>query len=132
MLDHTLHVNTPAAEELPQPPFPPPGNRPNCRLVLEQFLAPLPQNVASWQLCSHQSGNQMIIRFNNGYGVIILEYRLLEGIFEIAPLRFYGPGPDDHDFYFRSHVPDLTWSSDHAEIARVCEQIARLQPTTTI
>jgi hypothetical protein len=88
--------------------------------------------MTAWHRGLLQGGNQVIIRFNNGYGAIISEYRLLEGIFEIAPLRFHGPGPDDHEFYFRSHVPDLTWSSDHTEIARVCEQIARLQPTTTI
>ena len=86
--------------------------------------------MASWHRCSHHGRNQVIIRFNNGYGAIISKYRLLEGIFEIAPLRFHGPGPDDHEFYFRSHVPDLTWCSDHEDMVQVCEQISRLLPTT--
>jgi hypothetical protein len=54
--------------------------------------------------------------------------RLLEGFFEITPLRFHGPGPDDYEFHFRSHVPDLTWGSGCDEVLRVCGQIARLRP----
>ena len=97
-----------------------------------QFLAPLSHAIASWQHRFHQGRNQVIIRFHNGYGAIFSEYRLLEGIYEVAPLRFHGPGPYDFDFYFRSHVADLTWCSDHQEILRVCEQITRLLPSATM
>jgi hypothetical protein len=131
MLNHNLHLDTLAAADMPQLTPPTPLIiRSDCRFASRQFLAPLRRAMASWHRGCHQGGNQLIVRFNNGYGAIISEYRLLEGIFEIAPLRFHGPGPDDHEFYFRSHVPDLTWCSDHAEMVRVCEQIARLQPTT--
>lgn len=133
MLDHNLHLDSLAAVEMPQSILPPlRGKRPNCRLDSNLFLAPLHHAIVSWQRRSHQNDNQVIIRFNNGYGAIISEYRLLEGIFEIAPLRFHGHGPDDHEFYFRSHVPDLTWCSDHAEMVRVCEQISRLLPTAAV
>jgi hypothetical protein len=50
---------------------------------------------------------------------------LLAGIFEIAPLWFHGAGPDDYEFYFRSHVPDLTWCAEPAELVGVCAQISR-------
>jgi hypothetical protein len=133
MPDHNLHLDTLAAAYMSQPTLPPPlAKRSACRFASRQFLAPLHHALASWHRWSHQGGNQVIVRFNNGYGAIISEYRLLESIFEIAPLRFHGPGPADHEFYFRSHVPDLTWCSDHAEMVRVCEQIARLQPTATV
>jgi hypothetical protein len=131
MLDHNLHLDTLAAVEMPRLTLPPPSlKRSDCRFASSQFLEPLHRAIASWHHSSHQGSNQVIIRFCNGYGAIISEYRLLEGIFEIAPLRFHGPGPDDHEFYFRSHVPDLTWCSDHTEMLRACEQIARLQPTS--
>jgi hypothetical protein len=93
-----------------------------------QFLAPLKDTMASWHRRPHTSGDRVIIRFNNNYGVIISEYRLLAGTYEVAPLRFHGPQADDYEFYFRSHVPDLTWCSDHVEMVQVCEQIARLLP----
>ena len=70
----------------------------------------------------------MIIRFQNGYGAIISECRRPSGIYEVVPLRFHGPGLDDYEFYFRSHVADLTWCSEIDEIVKVCEQIARLRP----
>jgi hypothetical protein len=133
MLDHTLHLDTPAAADMSQLTLPPfPARRPDSRFTASEFLVPLHHAVASWRRRSRQGGNQVIVRFNNGYGAIISQYRLPEGIFEIAPLRFHGPGPDDHEFYFRSHVPDLTWCSDRAEMMRVCEQIARLQPTAAV
>ena len=133
MLDHNLHLDTLAPAEMPQPILPPPAaKRSDCRFASSEFLAPLKRSMASWHHCPHQGRNQVIIRFNNGYGAIISEYRLLEGLFEVAPLRFHGPGPDDHEFHFRSHVPDLTWCSDHAEMVRVCEQIARLQSAATV
>jgi hypothetical protein len=133
MLDHNPNLDTLASTDIAQLTLPPPlSKRSDCRFASSQFLAPLHQAMASWRRCSHQGGNQIIVRFNNGYGAIISEYRMLEGIFEIAPLRFHGPGPDDHEFYFRSHVPDLTWCSDHTEMLRVCEQIARLQPTSAV
>jgi len=129
MLDHTLHLDSLAAAGTPHLTFPPSqAKRADCRLASNLFPAPLHHAMASWHRRSHQNGNQVVIRFNNGYGAIISEYRLLEGIFEIAPLRFHGPGVDDHEFYFRSHIDDLTWCSDHEEIIKVCEQIARLLP----
>jgi hypothetical protein len=97
-----------------------------------RFLAPLNHAIASWHHHFHQGRNQVVIRFHNGYGAIFSEYRLLERIYEIAPLRFHGPGPYDYDFYFRSHVADLTWCSDQQEILRVCAEIARLQPPAAI
>jgi hypothetical protein len=74
----------------------------------------------------------VIIRFHNGYGAIISEYRLLEGIYEIAPLRFLGPGDGNYEFYFRSHVPDLTWCSHRDDMLLVCKQISGLLPVAEV
>jgi len=115
-------------------PLPPP-HRPRMQPKLQngwpaviQLLAPLKDSMASWHRRPHPNGDQVIIRFHNGYGALISEYRLLAGIYEVAPLRFHGPEADDYEFYFRSHVADLTWCSHHAEMVLVCEQIARLLP----
>jgi hypothetical protein len=117
-----LPVDTLSATEIPQLTVR------NNRLSLGHLLAPLNHAMASWHRRPQQDGNQVIIRFKNGYGAVISEYRLLDDMYEIAPLRFHGPGSDDHEFHFRSHVPDLTWCSDHHEMLQVCEQISRLLP----
>jgi hypothetical protein len=122
MLNRDLDLDTLVAAKTPQLTVPPP------RLAPGRFLAPLSPAIASWHRRPHQGGSQVIIRFKNGYGAIISEYRRSAGIYEVAPLRFNGPGPDDYEFYFRSHVPDLTWCSESDEMVKVCEQIARLLP----
>ena len=129
MLDLNLHPDSAAAEchlQALRTKLPNDG----CSAI--QVLAPLSYAIVSWQHRFHQGRNQVIIRFHNGYGAIFSEFRPPEDIYEIAPLRFHGPGPYDYDFYFRSHVADLTWSSDHQEILRVCEQIAHLLPTAAL
>ncbi|MFA5109853.1 MAG: hypothetical protein WC443_00455 [Desulfobaccales bacterium] len=121
MLEQNLIEGAPAGAHLAHTPPPP-------RLSAARCLAPLHQAIASVHRRRHQGQDQVIIRFRNGYGAIISESRYREGILEIAPVRFIGPGSNDYEFHFRSHVPDLTWGSDCDEIARVCRQIARLQP----
>jgi hypothetical protein len=129
MLNHNLHLDAGIAVETPQHTEPSPqAARLEDRLSPGQVLAPLSHAIASRHCRLLQGGSQVIIRFKNGYGAIISQYRLLEGIYEIAPLRFHGPGPDDYAFHFRSHVPDLTWSAEPDEIVGVCEQISRLLP----
>ncbi len=109
-----------------------PVERPDCRFSSGQLLTPLHHTMASWHRRYRRGGNEVIIRFLNGYGAIISEYRLMEGIYEIAAIRFHGPEADDFEFYFRSHVPDLTWCSDDHEMVRVCEQISHLLPPATV
>lgn len=133
MLEHNLRLDTRVTADMPQLTLtPPPATPGDCRPSSCKFLAPLLPNIASWHRRFHQGVNQVIIRFHNGYGAIISGNRLLEGIYEIAPLRFHGRGPDDYELYFRSHVPDLTWSSNHDEMVRVCEQISRLLPAVMV
>ncbi|MFA4903519.1 MAG: hypothetical protein WC600_12350 [Desulfobaccales bacterium] len=133
MLEHNLHLDTRVTTDMTQLTLTPSSATPgDCRPSSCQFLAPLQPTIASWQRRFHQGVNQVIIRFHNGYGALISGNRLLEGIYEIAPLRFHGGGPDDYEHYFRSHVPDLTWSSDRDELVRVCEQISRLLPAVTV
>jgi hypothetical protein len=134
MLNHNPDLDTCVAAKTPQLPVPPP------RLAPGRFLAPLSPAIASWHRRPHQGGSQVgsqggsqvIVRFLNGYGAIISEYSRPAGIYEIAPLRFHGPGPDDYELYFRSHVPDLTWCAASEEMVTVCEEIARLLPPAQV
>jgi hypothetical protein len=129
MLHYNLHLDAGKAVETPPHIEPSPqAEGLDDRLSPSQFLAPLSHAIVSRYCRTLQGGSQVIIRFKNGYGAIISQERLLEGIYEIAPLQFHGPGPDDYAFHFRSHVPDLTWSSEPDEIVGVCEQISRLRP----
>jgi hypothetical protein len=128
MLEHNLHLNAVVTADMP----PLSATRGDCRLPSCQSLAPLQPAIASWHRRAHRGVNQVIIRFHNGYGAIISENRLMKDIYEIAPLRFRGRGPDDYELYFRSHVPDLTWSSDCDEMIRVCEQISHLLPEAMV
>jgi len=133
MPNHNLHLNATTAPDTPQLAVPAPqAEGLDCRFFPGQFLAPLGRAIGALYRRTHQGSSQVIIRFKNDYGAIISEYRLLEGMFEIAPLRFHGPGPDDYEFYFRSHVPDLTWCSDPDEMVGVLEQISRLLPPGTV
>lgn len=129
MLNHDLDLDSLAAAKPPPLTVPPPGaGGPEGRLDPGRCLPLLGPDIASWHRHSHPGGSQVIIRFKNGYGAIISEYRRLTGIYEVLPLRFPGPDPDDYEFHFRSHVPDLTWCSGCEEIAGVCDQISRLLP----
>ncbi len=133
MLNYNLHLDAATAVDSRQLTVPAPqAEALDDRLFPGQFLAPLSHAIGSLYRRNRQGGSQVIIRFKNDFGAIISEYRLLEGIFEIAPLRFHGPGRDDHEFYFRSHVPDLTWCSHPEDMVSVCEQIARLLPSRTV
>jgi len=129
MLNHNLDLNPRVAAETPQLPVPRPRAAwPEGRLVPRHLLAPLNPAISSWRRRTHPGGSQIVIRFKNGYGAIISEYPRSAGIYEVAPLRFHGPDPDDYEFHFRSHVPDLTWCSEIAELVEVCDQISRLLP----
>jgi hypothetical protein len=123
------HLQVRVAVDIPQLAVPPAGSgQRDCGLSPELHSTSFSHAIASLHRRAHQGGNQVIVRFHNGYGALISGYRLLEGIYEIAPLWFHGPGPDDYAFHFRSHVPDLTWTSEPDEIVGVCEQISRLVP----
>jgi len=129
MLNPCLNPDTLAAEKAAQLVVPSPlAPQLEDRLDPSRLLAPLSPLIASWDLRPCPGGCQVIIRFQNGYGAIISEDRRLAGTYEIAPLRFHGQGTEDYEFYFRSHVPDLTWCSESDEIIQVCAQIARLLP----
>jgi hypothetical protein len=129
MLNHNLDPDTGGtAAVAPRTVASPQADQPEGRVSPEQWLAPLSPAMAHWHRRPHHEGSQVIVRFHNGYGALISEYRLPLGIYEIAPLRFHGPGPDDHELYFRSHVPDLTWCSADEDMLAVCQEIAGLLP----
>jgi hypothetical protein len=127
MYNHNLPGDPIIATGYPQltVAFPQP-KRPEGRLSPGQCLVPLTHVIISLTRRIHQGSHQEIVRFKNGYGALITDYRLLEGLYEIIPLKFQGPGADDYEFYFRSHVDDLTWCSDPDEVVGVCEQISQL------
>lgn len=79
MLNYHLHREAIRTGELPQLDAPPiPAQPLDHRLFPGSCLAPLSHAIASLDRRSHQGGNQVIIRFSNGYGAIISEYRLLQ------------------------------------------------------
>jgi hypothetical protein len=129
MLIHDLDLETPGAattQHLTVPPFGAAGTE--GRFAPGRCLTDLDPNITSWHRRPHQGGSQVILRFKNGYGAIISECSRLAGIYEVLPLWFPGPGPNDYEFHFRSHVPDLTWCTGCEEIVGVCDQISRLLP----
>ena len=129
MLNQNLNPDTLAAAKTPQIAVTRPmAAWPEGRLVPEQFLAPLNHAISSWHCRTQAGGSQVVIRFKNGYGAIISEYPRAAVTYEVAPLRFHGPDPDDYEFHFRSHVPDLTWCCEVPEIEGVCDEISRLSP----
>jgi hypothetical protein len=133
MLDHALHSGILSAAEISLFTVPPQSAGPgSCWLTPGQFLAPLHHAIVSCHYRSHQDGNQVIIRFKNGYGAVISTYRLRKDVYEILPLLFHGPGSDNYEFHFRSHVPDLSWCAGYDEMLEVCGQISRLMPAVRV
>jgi len=129
MPNHHLHLEAAAAVDTPHLTAPVlQTERLDYPLSPGQFLFPLRHAIAALHRRNHQGRGQAIIRFKNDYGAIISEYRLLEGMFEVAPLRVHGLGPDDFEFHFRSHLAYLSWCGHRDELLAVCEQIARLLP----
>jgi hypothetical protein len=123
MLNHDQKIDTVAAVKNPHLTVaatratPPEG-----WFVLGRFLATLTSTIVSWHHCTLKGdgASKVIIRFQNGYGAIISEQCRPDGTYEVAPVRFHGPNPDDYEFYFRPHVPDLTWCSKSDEILSLC------------
>ncbi len=129
MLNHHPNLDRSVAADNPPGADPPlTAEGPGLRPVSGEILAPLSHAIGSLHNRA-QGSDQVVIRFKNGFGAIISASRRVEGIYEVAPLRFYGPGPDDYELYFRSHVPDLTWCSQSDEMVGVCDQISRLRPS---
>ena len=130
MLNHNLDIDNRVAAKIAELAIPHPRAAwPEGRLVPRQLLASLEPAISSGHCRTEPGGTQVIIRFENGYGAIISEYPRAAGTYEVAALRFHGPDPDDYEFHFRSHVPDLTWCFEFAEIVEVCDQISRLTPS---
>ena len=77
----------------------------HCRLIVEE--------------------NQIAIRFENGYGVIILPVSLEEEIFEVLVLRFYGTGINDYQVAQYAPIPELN-RGGFDEIIDLCKQVALL------
>ena len=69
--------------------------------------------------------NQIAIRFENGYGVIILPVLLEEEVFEVLVLRFYGTGINDYQVAQYAPIPELN-RGGFDEIIDLCKQVAFL------
>jgi hypothetical protein len=69
--------------------------------------------------------NQIAIRFENGYGVIILPVPLEEEVFEMLLLRFYGTGINDYQVAQYAPIPELN-RGGLDEIMDLCKQAALL------
>ena len=69
--------------------------------------------------------DQIAIRFENGYGVIILPVSREEEVFEVLVLRFYGTGIDDYQVAQYAPIPELN-RGYFDEIIDLCKQVALL------
>jgi hypothetical protein len=69
--------------------------------------------------------NQIAIRFENGYGVIIRPVSREEEVFEVLVLRFYGTGINDYQVAQYAPVPELN-RGGFDEIIDLCQTVARL------
>jgi hypothetical protein len=75
---------------------------------------------------------EIIIRFDNGYGVKLLLAPLAgnEEVFEMLLLRFHGPKIRDHKLGQYAPVPELNWGN-FEEIIDLCKQVSLLPPSQT-
>lgn len=76
---------------------------------------------------------QLIVRFDNGYGVSLL-LAATEGngkVFEMEVLRFHGPGINDHKLAQYTPVPEF--NRDHLEkIINLCQKVSLLAQSRTV
>ena len=75
---------------------------------------------------------QLIVRFDNGYGVSLQLAATEENgkVFEMEVLRFHGPGINDHKLAQYTPVPEF--NRDHfEEIINLCEQVSLLPKSQT-
>jgi hypothetical protein len=77
--------------------------------------------------------NQIIIRFDNGYGVIIFPISLERDneVFEMLVLKFYGARINDYKLTQYAHIPELNWGNLD-EIIDLCKEVSLLPRSETI
>jgi hypothetical protein len=71
------------------------------------------------------AANQIAVRFENGYGVIIAPVAQEAELFEVLVLRFYGMGSNDYHVAQYAPVPELNRVS-FDEIMALCQEVACL------
>jgi hypothetical protein len=69
--------------------------------------------------------NRIAIRFENGYGVIVLPVPREKEVFEALVLRFLGTGTNDYQVAQYAPVPELN-RGGFDEIIELCKQVALL------
>jgi hypothetical protein len=95
----------------------------------ENLFGPLTDRLVSVHTRALLIGEQIILRFENGYGANILTNRLKKGLSELAVVKFFGPGIDQFDFVQDGPAPDLAWCYSLDEIFRLCDRISQLSGT---
>jgi hypothetical protein len=92
----------------------------------------LASQVALIHLRQALKETQIIIRFENGYGVTVLPISI-EGndeVFEMLVLRFYGEGINDYRVAQYAAIPELN-RGNFEEIIHLCRQVSffpKIQP----
>ena len=97
--------------------------------ALETLFGPLTDRLVSVHSRALLIGEQIILRFENGYGANILTNRLKEGLSELAVVKFFGPGIDEFNVVQDGPAPDLAWCYTLEEIFRLCDRISQLGGT---
>jgi hypothetical protein len=97
----------------------------SCAWHHDGFCQTLAAHVALIHCRPVLKENQIAIRFENGYGVIILPVSREEEVFEALVLRFYGVGIKDYQVAQYAPIPELN-RGDFDEIIALCKQVALL------
>lgn len=76
-------------------------------------------------------GRQRVYRFDNGYGASVVRHRYSygceQGLWELAVLRFYGPGPDEFDLTYATPITsDVVGRLTETAVQSLLEQIKDL------
>jgi hypothetical protein len=98
----------------------------------DEFFRSLSRRIILVHLREILERPQLIVRFNNGYGVSLLLAATAENeeVFEMEVLRFHGPGINDHKLAQYTPVPEF--NRDHfEEIIHLCEQVSLLPQSQT-
>ena len=95
----------------------------------EEFLEHIyPYIVVMHEECNREE-DILIIRFQNGFGVKILQLVIEEkppSLFVVMVLRFHGARIKDYKLAQYSSIPEVNWLDGQEDILELCRQVSSL------
>lgn len=98
----------------------------------DEFFRSLSPRITLVHLREILERPQLIVRFDNGYGVSLLLAATEENgkVFEMEVLKFHGPGINDHKLAQYTPVPEF--NRDHlGAIINLCQKVSLLPQSQT-